>query len=68
MPVLNSKGTDFFFERKDSFTAAADSIVALVTRRLPGYLNYPEKEQAFLSARNIQVLAPPARGNAASTP
>lgn len=62
MPVLNGRGTDFFFERKDSFSAAAESIAALVTRRLPGYLGYPEKERALLSARNIQVLAPSRKG------
>ena len=62
MPVLNEKGTDFFFERRLSSAAAAESITALVTTRLPGYLGYPEKERAALSARNIQVLAPARKG------
>jgi exodeoxyribonuclease V alpha subunit len=62
MPVLNGKGTDFFFERKLSLADAAQSITALVTTRLPGYLKYPEAERAALSVRNIQVLAPSRKG------
>lgn len=62
MPVLNSKNTDFFFERKLSAGEAARSITALVTRRLPGYLGYPEDERGSLSVRNIQVLAPARKG------
>ena len=62
MPVLNEKGTDFFFERKTSLSEAAQSITALVTTRLPGYLKYPEKERLTQSVRNIQVLAPSRKG------
>ncbi len=62
MPVLNSKGTDFFFERRTSLGDAAQSITALVTARLPGYLKYPEKERLAMSVRNIQVLAPSRKG------
>ena len=62
MPILNEKGTDFFFERKTSLAEAAASITALVTSRLPGYLKYPEKNRAALSVRNIQVLAPARKG------
>ena len=62
MPVLNSKGTDFFFERRTSLGDAAQSITALVTARLPGYLKYPEKERLTRSVRNIQVLAPSRKG------
>ena len=62
MPILNEKGTDFFFERKTSLAEAAASITALVTSRLPGYLKYPEKEAAALAVRNIQVLAPARKG------
>lgn len=62
MPVLNEKGTDFFFERKPSVTDAARSIAALVTSRLPAYLGYPEDQRSFLSVRNIQVLAPARKG------
>ena len=62
MPVLNGKGTDFFFERKTALADAAQSITALVTSRLPGYLHYPEEERLSLSVRNIQVLAPSRKG------
>ena len=62
MPLLNEKGTDFFFERKISLAEAAKSISALVTTRLPGYLKYPEKERLYRSVRNIQVLAPSRKG------
>ena len=62
MPVLNGKGTDFFFERKPALADAAQSITALVTSRLPGYLHYPEEERLSLSVRNIQVLAPSRKG------
>ncbi len=62
MPVLNEKGTDFFFERKTSLAEAAQSITALVTTRLPGYLKYPEDERLSRSVRNIQVLAPSRKG------
>jgi len=63
MPQLNEKDTDFFFERKSSFGDAARSIVALVTRRLPAYLGYPEHEALALSARSIQVLSPTRKGD-----
>lgn len=62
MPILNEKGTDFFFERKTVLADAAQSITALVTSRLPGYLHYPEKDRLALSVRNIQVLAPSRKG------
>ena len=63
MPLLNEKETDFFFERKVSLSDAADTIVSLVTRRLPAYLGYPEKEARALAVRNIQVLAPARKGD-----
>ena len=62
MPLLNMKGTDFFFERRTSLAEAAQSITALVTSRLPGYLQYPEADRLSLSVRNIQVLAPSRKG------
>ena len=62
MPILNEKGTDFFFERKTALADAAQSITALATSRLPGYLHYPEKDRLALSVRNIQVLAPSRKG------
>ena len=62
MPLLNEKDTDFFFERKFSYADTAQSILALVTRRLPAYLGYPAKKAASLSVHNIQVLAPTRKG------
>ena len=62
MPLLNEKGTDFFFERRQALSDVADSVTALVTTRLPGYLKYPEKERLYRSIRNIQVLAPSRKG------
>ena len=62
MPLLNEKGTDFFFERKTALSDTADTIVGLMTRRLPAYLGYPEKEAAAQAMRNIQVLAPARKG------
>ena len=62
MPLLNEKDTDFFFERKVSLADAANTIVALLTSRLPAYLGYPEKDAYSLAMRNIQVLAPARKG------
>ena len=62
MPLLNERGTDFFFERQPQPGEAARSITALATRRLPRYLGFPEDRYASLSARNIQVLAPARKG------
>ncbi|MBE5803287.1 MAG: ATP-dependent RecD-like DNA helicase [Clostridiales bacterium] len=62
MPLLNEKGTDFFFERKEGFLNAAQTIVQLVTTRLPGFLGYGEKERLEQAVRNIQVLAPAKKG------
>jgi len=62
MPLLNEKGTDFFFQNQPSAHLAADIIVSLVKDRLPRYLGYPEDEAADLAIRNIQVLAPAKKG------
>ena len=62
MPLLNGKGTDFFFERKTGFSDAAATIVALVTQRLPRFLKYPAAEAAERAVRSIQVLAPAKKG------
>ncbi len=62
MPLLNEKDTDFFFERKATYADTAQSVLALVTRRLPAYLGYAAKDTASLSVRNIQVLAPARKG------
>ena len=58
MPVLNGKGTDFFFDRRDSFPAASQTIVQLLTERLPKYLNIPDED----IVKTIQVLAPARKG------
>ena len=62
MPLLNEKGTDFFFERKPGFYDAAQTIVSLVTQRLPKFLKYDPAEYAEMAVRNIQVLAPAKKG------
>lgn len=58
MPLLNGKGTDFFFERRFSFAQTAQTIVDLVTTRLPKYMGYDLGERV----RAIQVLAPAKKG------
>ena len=62
MPLLNEKGTDFFFERKPNFVDAAQTIVALVTQRLPKFLRFDENDLAAQAVRSIQVLAPAKKG------
>ncbi|MCL2811912.1 MAG: ATP-dependent RecD-like DNA helicase [Clostridia bacterium] len=56
MPRLNVQGSDFFFERTDSPTKAAETIVSLCETRLPGFLNVD-------AVRQIQVLAPTKKGD-----
>ena len=63
MPVLNEKGTDFFFERKLQLQEAAAAIVSLVKERLPKYLGYPSRNRELTAMRNIQVLAPGKKGD-----
>ncbi|MBQ8137099.1 MAG: AAA family ATPase, partial [Clostridia bacterium] len=55
MPVWNGRGTDFFFERKQTAEEAAASVVALCRERLPKYL-------AKEGRQDIQVLAPARKG------
>ena len=55
-PVIQNKNTDFFLERKESPGLAAQSVVALVSTRLPRYMNLD-------SLRDIQVMAPMKRGD-----
>lgn len=54
-PVTNSKGTDFFLERCETGSQAAQRIVDLAKRRLPAYLGVDP-------LRDIQVLAPTKKG------
>lgn len=63
MPLLNEKGTDFFFERKDDVMGAARTIGALVSSRLPGFLKYPEVDRVRMAMTNIQVLTPTRKGD-----
>lgn len=62
MPLLNEKGTDFFFERKNNSSDTSETIRALVTQRLPAFLKYPEDERLSAAIRSIQVLAPARKG------
>ena len=63
MPLLNEKGTDFFFQRTETLQQAAATIVQLVTERLPRFLRYSEEERLRQATRNIQVLAPTKKGD-----
>ena len=54
-PVLNKKGGDFFIERKESPAQAAQTIVDLAHRRLPGFAHVD-------ALTGIQVLAPARKG------
>lgn len=49
-PVLNEKEKDFFFMKRFDTNALSDTILELVTTRLPRYLNCDQKD--------IQVLTP----------
>lgn len=62
MPLLNEKGTDFFFERKSNFGDAAQTIVSLVKQRLPKFLRYDPAQMTAEAVRSIQVLAPAKKG------
>ncbi len=62
MPLLNEKGTDFFFERKLAMYDAAQTIVALATQRLPKFLKYDSRDALSQAVRGIQVLAPARKG------
>lgn len=54
LPLLNSKGGDFFFQKQASAEQVAQTIVQLCAERLPRYL----KEDSL----SIQVLAPTKKG------
>ncbi len=56
-PEIRTRDTDFFLERKESMRAAVDSVVRLVTARLPRYLGVDP-------LRGIQVMAPMKRTDA----
>jgi exodeoxyribonuclease V alpha subunit len=50
MPILNNKSTDFFFEERQDNFDMLNTVVELVTERLPNYTK--------VDPINIQVLAP----------
>ena len=54
-PVIRSRQTDFFLERRETPAQACESVVALVKTRLPGYMGLDP-------LRDIQVMAPMKRG------
>lgn len=56
MPDLDNKTSDFFFEEKENADDICATTLALVTTRLPKYLN--------MRAQDIQVLCPMKRGSA----
>jgi len=66
MPVLNAKGADFFFERRPTQGAAAETISLLLQKRLPKYLGFPKGEWRREAVRAIQVLSPTKKGDCGS--
>ncbi len=63
MPVLNEKGSDFFFQRQPGIRDAANTVVSLMRDRLPGYLGFRKGTERIQAVRNIQVLAPARKGD-----
>ncbi|MBP3645547.1 MAG: ATP-dependent RecD-like DNA helicase [Clostridia bacterium] len=63
MPVLRTRETDFFFERKVMQTDAAQTICALLSERLPKYLGFPRGQWQSEATRAIQVLTPTKKGD-----
>jgi len=55
-PVVNTKGTDFFIERRDTVQAVCASMVQLAVKRLPEYMH-------INPLRDIQVLSPTKKGD-----
>lgn len=54
-PICNEKGTDFFFMKRGMQEDVRDTIIELITTRLPKY-------QGFDPLKDIQVLAPMRKG------
>ena len=63
MPILRTRDTDFFFERKALQSDAARTIADLLTTRLPKYLGFPTRERREEAVRSIQVLSPTKKGD-----
>lgn len=55
-PVVNRKGTDFFMDRRAGDIQIRDTVIDLVTRRLPGYY------KTLDPVKDIQVLTPKHKG------
>ncbi len=55
-PQLNVQGSDFFFERRENPSQAAETIVSLCETRLPNFLKIDP-------IRQIQVLSPTKKGD-----
>ena len=55
-PIMNGKGTDFFIERKETIQSASDTLVQLVSKRLPAYMRLDP-------LKDIQVLSPTKKGD-----
>ncbi|MCI5957121.1 MAG: ATP-dependent RecD-like DNA helicase [Clostridiales bacterium] len=66
MPVLRTRNTDFFFERKQLQSDAARTICDLLSARLPKYLGFPKGSWQSEAARAIQVLTPTKKGDCGS--
>lgn len=54
MPILRNTSSDFFFDNKESFNDIQQSVVTMVTERLPSFFKLDNKD--------IQVLAPVKKG------
>lgn len=65
-PVLNGRGSDFFFERRLSQSEAAATICELLKARLPKYLGFPKGAWQREAVRAIQVLSPTKKGECGS--
>ena len=63
LPVLRSRDTDFFFERRMLQSDAAKTICDLLSTRLPKYLGFPKVSWQSEATRAIQVLSPTKKGD-----
>lgn len=66
LPYLNTKGSDFFFERRKGPAETAKAICDLLSRRLPEYLKLPEKDRRRRIVHTMQVLTPTKKGDCGS--
>lgn len=54
MPVIDNSSRDFFFSNVEADGRLVDTVISLLTERLPGYFGF--------STKDIQVLAPTKKG------